>query len=161
MIVVSNSSPLMNLAAIDHLDLLRQLYGTVSIPQAVFDEITVAGAGLPGCDEVQALPWIDTRQVADRVLIASLRSELDEGEAEALALAIELRADLVLLDERLARAVATRVGLRHMGLLGCILEGKRASHIPAVRPLLDALVTLAGFWFSAQLYAHILQTAGE
>ena len=83
-----------------------QLYGTVLIPQAVFREITLAGVGRPGSIDVQTLPWIVTEGVTDLPFIASLRQELNEGESEAIALAIQEDAGLLLLDERQGRGVA-------------------------------------------------------
>ena len=161
MIVVSNTSPIVNLAAVGQLDLLQQLYEKLSIPQAVYREITVVGAGQPGAMEVQTLEWIGSRRVTDRVLVTVLQTELDEGEAEAIALAIELRADLLLLDERKGRMVASRLGLRFIGILGVLIEAKQRGCIPAVKPVLDDLVARAGFWVSRQLYTRVLEVAGE
>ena len=161
MIVVSNTSPIVNLAVVGQLDLLRQLYDKVIIPQSVRDEIVIAGEGQPGATEVSSLEWIETRQVTDRPLLASLRLELDEGEAEAITLAIEMRANLLLLDERKGRAIAARLGLQFVGLLGVLLEAKHAGLIPAVKPLVDDLVTKAGFWIGQELYEHVLQAVGE
>src|SRR5919109_178777 len=161
MIVVSNASPIMNLACVGHLELLQQLYGSVIIPGAVYREITVSGAGEAGAAEVQALEWIQVREVADRALATSLQIELDEGEAEAVALAVELKADLLLVDERRGRAVAARLGLTVMGLLGVLVEAKHQGYLPAIKPVLDALLVQAGFWVSQQLYSYVLQVAGE
>jgi len=86
---------------------------------------------------------------------------LDRGEAESIALAAELRADLVLLDERRARRIASRLGLRYVGLVGILIEAKRRSKLPAVKPVLDALITQAGFWVSTDLYARVVEAAGE
>lgn len=124
MIVVSNTSPIINLAAIGQLDLLQQLYQKLTIPQAVYYEISIVGAGQPGATEVQRLNWIESRQVANRALVTALQTELDEGEAEAIALAIEIGANLLLLDERRGRAVAARLGLQFIGLLGLLIEAK-------------------------------------
>lgn len=96
MIVVSNTSPIINLACIGQLDLLRQIYGQITIPDAVFTEITVNGIGQPGAEEVPRLPWMILRPVIQRPLVNVLRLELDAGEAEALACALELPADLIL-----------------------------------------------------------------
>jgi uncharacterized protein len=159
-IVVSNTSPITNLAAIGQLDLLRQLYEKVLIPQAVYDELTVGGSQ-PGATEVQTLEWIETRQVTDRALVTALQMELDDGEAEAIALARELAADLLLLDERRGRTVAARLNLRFVGLLGVLIEAKQKGGIPAVKPVLDNLIAKAGFWVSQQLYARVLQAVGE
>ena len=110
MIVVSNTSPITNLAAIGQLDMLQQLYAKVLIPQAVYGELTFGGVIQPGGREAQTLPWIETKQVTDRVLVTALQMELDPGEAEAIALAVEVKADLLLLDERRGRVVASPAG---------------------------------------------------
>ena len=107
MIVVSDASPLLNLAIIGQLDLLRQLYDEVVIPQAVYDEVVVMGSDMPGASEVREAHWILTRQVQNQPLITALRLQLDYGEAEAIALASELNADLLLVDERKARLTST------------------------------------------------------
>lgn len=161
MIVASNTSPVTNLAAVGQLDLLRQLYTQVLIPQAVYKELTFGGGIQPGGQEAQTLPWIETRHVVDRVLVTALQTELDPGEAEAIALAIEVKADLLLLDERRGRLTASRLGLRVVGLLGVLSEAKQQGHLSAVKPILEALVTKAGFWVSPRLYARVLQAAGE
>lgn len=161
MIVVSDTSPLMNLAAIGQLGLLEQLLGKVLIPEAVLQELSIMGLEQFGTKEIQKLPWIETRSVTNRTLVDSLLLELAKGEAEAIALATEMRADLLLLDERLARRAASRLGLRFTGLLGLLIEAKHRGFIVAVKPVLDALTTKAGFWVSRDLYARALQAAGE
>src|SRR5437879_4545859 len=136
MIVVSNTSPITNLAAVGQLDLLQQLYEKVLIPPAVYGELTGSSGGQPGAVEVQTLEWIETKPVADRGLVTALQMELDEGEAEALALAKEL-AGLLLLDERRGRVVASRLRLRFIGLLGVLIEAKQRSCLPAIKPILE------------------------
>ena len=161
MIVVSNTSPITNLVAVGQLDLLRQLYEKVFIPPAVSGELTRGDTRQSGATKIQMPAWIETRTVTNRALVVALQMELDEGEAEAIALARELAADLLLLDERRERAVASHLGLRFIGLLGVLIEAKQRGYLPAVRPVLDDLMTKAGFWVSQQLYARVLQAAGE
>jgi predicted nucleic acid-binding protein len=160
-IVVSNTSPITNLAAVGQLDLLRQLYEKVLIPQAVYEELTGSFSRQSGVLELQTLKWIETRPVADRVRVTALQMELDEGEAEAIALAKELAADLLLLDERRGRAVASRLGLRFIGLLGVLIEAKQRGSLAVIKPVLDDLMAKAGFWVSQQLYTRVLQAARE
>jgi hypothetical protein len=161
MIVVTNTSPIINLAAVGQLGLLRQLYGQIVIPQAVYAEIVGRGAGQPGADEVAASDWIRTRQVVNRTAVAALQLELDDGEAEAIALAVEASADLLLMDEALGRAIAARFGLRFIGLLGCLVKAKNKELVSAVRPIVDDLIEKASFWIGRPLYERVLQAAGE
>jgi predicted nucleic acid-binding protein len=160
-IVISNTSPITNLAAVDQLAILQQLYKTVLISDAVYTELTTGDGAQPGGTEVQTLPWIATKPVTNRALVSALQMELDPGEAEAIALAVELKADLLLLDERRGRTVATRLGLRFVGVLGVLIEAKRKGCLAAVKPILEDLVMKAGFWVSPQLYTRVLDAAGE
>jgi len=160
-IVVSNTSPIINLATVGQLELLQRLYGKVIIPEAVYYEIAIVGDGQPGAAQVQAFDWIETRQVTNRALVALLQLEVDKGEAEAIILADELGADLLLLDERRGRAVASRLELKFVGLLGVLIEAKRKGLVVAVRPILDDLISKSGFWVSRELYDRVMQAAGE
>ena len=159
MIVVSDTSPITNLAAIGHLDLLRQIYGQIIIPDAVFQELTSAGGQHPGA-VIQQLHWVETRAVSNSLLVTALGVELDEGEAEAIALAQELSADVLLIDEHLGRAAATRLGVRIIGLLGVLIEAKHRGLIQEIKAPVDALMKL-GFRVKQDLYQRVLQAAGE
>ncbi len=161
MIVISNTSPIINLAAIGRLDLLNSLYGKLIIPQAVFLEITNVDETKAGAKEVKNADWIESRIPTNHALVATLKSELDEGEAEAISLADELKADLLLLDERLGRTVARRLGIRFIGLLGVLVKAKDKGLILAVKPLLDDLILKAGFWIKTDLYDRVLLEVGE
>jgi uncharacterized protein len=103
MIVVSDTSPISNLAAIGQLDLLRQLYGAVTIPTEVYRELLKAGETDPGAIAVQTLDWIQIYSVSNLGLLQTLQGCLDIGEAEAITLAVELKADRLLIDERRGR----------------------------------------------------------
>jgi Predicted nucleic acid-binding protein, contains PIN domain len=161
LIVVSDTSPINNLAAINQLHLLHQLYGTVLIPEAVFRELTDPNFPVAGATEVQTFDWLQTLTVSDRTLVEALSNELDIGEAEAIALAVEIQANQVLIDERRGRLVATRLNLRYIGILGILVEAKSQGLIAEVKPLLDALVNEAGFWVAEPLYNSVLQLVDE
>ena len=95
MIIVSDTSPLMNLAVVGHLQLLHQLYATVLIPEAVWNELSTLSSQHPEVATVQTLTWLELRQpVTSQAVVNALRAELDIGEAEAIALAVEKQADL-------------------------------------------------------------------
>ena len=161
MIIVSDTSPINNLAAINHLHLLNQLYGTVFIPEAVYRELTDPSFPVAGATEVQTFDWIQTRAVSDRTLVEALSNELDIGEAEAIALAVEIQADQVLIDERRGRLVANRLNLRYTGILGILVEAKSQGLIAEVKPLLDTLSNEAGFWVAESLYVRVLRLVNE
>ena len=161
MIVVSDTSPINNLAATNQLHLLRQLYEIVLIPEAVYRELTNPSFSVAGATEVQTFDWIQTRGVNDRTIVEALSNELDIGEAEAIALAVEIQADRVLIDERRGRLVAAKLNLRYTGILGILVEAKSQGLITEVKPLLDALLNQAGFWIAEPLYHRVLQLVNE
>jgi hypothetical protein len=163
-IVVSDTSPITNLAAIAQLDLLQQLYTSLIIPTAVYNEMVEVDKVVPGAVEVQTLSWIQTQAVADAQRVTDLQTSqenIDLGEAEAIILAVELKADLLLMDERRGRALATSYGLSVTGLLGVLLQAKRNGLISTVKPLMDQLIEQVDFRVSSQLYTTILQSASE
>ena len=159
--IVSNASPLINLARIGKLDLLRELYGNLLIPEAVWHEVVVDGAGQPGADEVKGAVWIERRTIKNKQLVQSLLQELDTGEAEAITLALEAEADWLLMDEHLGRETARHLKLCCIGLAGVLIAAKQKGLIPAIKPCLDALRDLAGFRIKDSLYTRILKDENE
>ncbi|NEP14963.1 MAG: DUF3368 domain-containing protein [Symploca sp. SIO2C1] len=153
MIIVSNTSPIFYLSTIGQLDLLRKLYNEIFIPTAVFNEITNVGNTDASATIVPTLSWIQTKSATDRALVHRLRDELDPGEAEVIALAIEYNADRLIIDERLGRLVALRLGLEVTGVLGILIAAKRNNLIQEVKPLLNNLIKQVGFWVDEQLYS--------
>ena len=152
MLVVSDTSPLTALLKIGRAGLLRQLFTEVLIPPAVEAELLRSHPLLPA--------WLEVRSphhIPDRVTAA----RLDLGETQALALALELHADTVLMDERMGRRTARELGLKATGLLGCLVLAKDAGHLDAVSPVVSELQTQAGCWFDDALIAAILRAAGE
>lgn len=161
MIVVSNTSPIMNLAVVEHLSLLEQLYSRIFIPEAVSEELSAIGLEQLGAKAIQSHSWIETRSVSNRSLVDSLLLELDAGEAETIVLAMEMKADLLLLDERRGRKAASRLGLRFIGLLGVLVDAKHKGLIVEVKPVLNDMIAKAGFWVDNHLYTRVLREVGE
>lgn len=161
MIVISDTSVISNLAAIGQLDLLRKLYGKIIIPEAVYNEMAGLSYVVPGAVEVQTVNWIEQKSITRSDLVAKMRNVLDLGEAEAIALAVEIQADLIIIDEKRGRAIAMSYQLNIIGILGVLLQAKDRCLIPSVKPLILELINQANFRVSHQLYAEILHIAGE
>ena len=128
MIVVPDAGPLIYLAGVGRLELLKTLFARVVVPKVVYDEVVVAGAGLLGAAEVAAAAW---SEVEDADVEPSLAVLLDAGEAAAIPLAGRLGATL-LCDDADARAIARQRGLAVVGTLGVLLRAKRAGHVEAI-----------------------------
>jgi predicted nucleic acid-binding protein len=149
--VVSNASPLIALEQVGQLQLLEQLFGTVRIPPAVASEVART-VSLPA--------WIEERALAQPVGPRILGASLGPGESEAISLALETEARLLLLDERPARRLAQALRLPVMGTLGILLAAKRRRLLTALRPCLDGLLQ-HDFRVAPRLYEDVLRAAGE
>jgi predicted nucleic acid-binding protein len=158
MTVVSDTSPVTNLMQIGQLPLLQGVFGVVILPEAVYEELCVIPAQKTIIDQQN---WLFVQKPADEKLVAELKKELDKGEAEAIALALELKAEALIIDELKGRNKAEQVGLRIIGLLGVLLEAKRKGLIPTVKHLMDELVSKAGFKIHPALYQQVLKISGE
>ena len=135
-LVVSDTSPIRALAHLNQLGLLARLFGQVLVPPAVEVELASPPAGLPKVN-VRTLQGVQVRAPQNRQRVLEFMQTLDPGESEALALALEIHADALLIDEAAGRAMAQEVGLRPIGVLGILLRAKQRNLIPELRPLLD------------------------
>lgn len=162
MIVVSDTSALTALFLVQQLELLPNLYGTVIVPTAVMDELLLLETDLKyDLSTVKSATWLSTVSIKDEPLFQKYRRVLDEGESQALVLAKELAADLLLIDEMRGRAVAKAEGIPHTGVLGILLSAKAQGLLTAVQPVMNDLKTFANFYISEQLYKRVLDEAGE
>ena len=160
MIVVADSTPLIALARIKRLELLKSIYKTLLIPSAVHHEVVVQGGGRPGAEEVLNAPWIETRAPRSPAQIHLLLDSLGAGERETIILAQELSADLVIMDEVAGRRELERRAFTGVGTIGVLQQAKLQGIISAVKPELDALIS-HGFHISQRVYETILSQVGE
>ncbi|MBL7164416.1 MAG: DUF3368 domain-containing protein [Anaerolineales bacterium] len=161
--VISDSSTLIHLTAIGKLDLLREFYDNIILPTAVWQEVVIEGEKRSGAVEVQQAHdsgWIEILEPSDQTLLRLLKQELHKGEAEAIALALELGADLVLLDETEARKVAELYQLQKTGVVGLLIRAKLQGNITSLRQELDHLQE-GSFWINDKLYRRALKSVGE
>jgi predicted nucleic acid-binding protein len=161
MIIVSNTSPISNLAKIDHLFLLQEIYSEVIIPQALYDELTDIRAGEKVNNAIKNANFIKNKPVINYQLVKDLQRNLDRGESEAIVLAIELNANKLLIDERLGRQEAIKLGLSLTGVLSILLIAKKRGLINNVKSLMDKLISHTAFRIGDQLYYTILIEANE
>jgi uncharacterized protein len=132
---VSNTSPISNLAIIGHLDLLRLQFSEVWIPQGVAEELGANpnSLALSSIREALHAGWLKTSTTPNPVLLKILLPVLHRGEGEAISLAIEMKAETVIIDEQEGRLIATQAGLSFTGVLGILLRAKRTGTISSVR----------------------------
>lgn len=160
MLVVSDTSCISNLFQIKQLHLLAILFEKIAIPQKVFQEL----AQFHSNDLIPLLASfkIKTYQVSDRTIVENLRRKsIHAGEAEAIALSIELHADILLIDELEGKNLAQQYGLRTIGVLGIILLAKEEKIVTEVKMLFDDLRTKTSFYFSDKLYETLLKKVNE
>lgn len=158
-IVISNTTPIISLALIEHLELLKELYDEIIVPPAVATEVLAAGQTRTGVSDFQNANWFKPIALADPHR-ADLLVDLDRGEAEVIALAQEINADLLILDERLGRRHAQRLELTITGTLGVLLKAKQHKLIPEIKPLIEQLQQ-GGIRLGVPLIAKVLSLANE
>jgi predicted nucleic acid-binding protein len=161
---VSDSSPLIHLAKIEALELISRLYSRTLIPPAVWQEVVEESDGRPGAVEMQravAAGWMVKQAAENKALVIALRQTLDNGEAEAIALATELQPEVVLLDDKLARRMARRLGVPVTGTLGVLLRAKRLGLVVELRSLIMRLQSEGDYYIDPGLVEKALLAAGE
>lgn len=161
MVIVSDTSPISNLAKVGQIRLMQQIYGRILIPRAVHVELLDPGAGATVNTAVQSADWLEVLLVENQELVSNLRTRVNVGEAEAIALAVEVEATRLIIDERLGRQAASTLGIKVTGALGILLVAKHQKLISNVRPTMDNLINQANFRISQQLYADVLEAANE
>lgn len=160
---VSDTSPILGLAIIGHLNLLQEQFGDIYIPQAVLAELKVT-ENFRGASAIQVAldnGWLRSQDIQNKPLAKSLLLELDQGEAEAITLAMDLGFEMIVMDEKIGRERARELGLKTVGVLGVLLTAKLHGRIPSLKTAMTALRNEVGFFISEDLYHQILKQAGE
>ena len=158
--VVSNSSPIIHLAKIGKLSLLREYFNTIMVPESVLKECVAEGKDRKEVEAIKKAEWIRVAEVQDKKLVKLLQSSLDDGESEAIALSLESGADLILLDDSDAREKARIYGLTVTGTLGVLLRAKKDRKISSLKENIIKLRE-SGFWVSDFIEERLLEASGE
>jgi uncharacterized protein len=158
MVIISDTSPITNLIKIGELDLLKKVFETIVLPRIVYEELCVLDNQKTIIEQTE---WLIVKDLKDMTLKQRLLLEVDKGEAEAIALAVELHADYLLIDEQTGRAVAERMGLKITGIIGILIQAKQKGYIQNVKPYLERLINDANFWISTHLLKNVIALLNE
>lgn len=159
--VVSNTTPLSNLLHLGQTQILPKLFGSVSVPTAVRDELEAYFGESASWRECISAGWIAVEPVEDRRLVKQFMMFLHAGEAEAVVLALEKNASLVLIDDRDGRDAAEENALKVCGTIGILIKAKATGLISDISSALDTLRQEHVFWLSDAMYREALRLSGE
>ncbi|MBS3816807.1 MAG: DUF3368 domain-containing protein [Candidatus Thermoplasmatota archaeon] len=154
--VVSNSSPLIHLSKIDLLPILDELFDEIIVPEAVYEECVVQGGDRDDATTIEKTDWIKIKSIEKENLHLkrAFLKDVDEGESEAIVLALQESADLILLDEYDARELARNHDLNITGVIGILLEAKSLGKLENAKNHLENL-SESGFWIDDELYKKV------
>ena len=158
--VIINSTPIIALSSIDKLDLLKELYGTVIIPNAVKGEIDAKGGSTAKKHLEASSTWIYTRHIENVAQKQTFKTNLHDGEVEVMILGQELNADLLVIDDYMAREYAKYLEFSVVGTVGIILLAKSKELVSEVKPSVDLLIA-NGIYIGRRLYSEIMKIADE
>ena len=154
---VSNTTPIISLSSIGKIEILRDVFQEVIIPQAVYEEIKAKkGYGYHSADS----SFIKVQSIKSKEHELLLSNSLDLGEAETIILAKEITADNVIIDENLGYSVAKDYSLNVVRTLSILLKAKEENLISEVKPLIEEMIS-KGRWYSKRVYYSFLEKAGE
>jgi len=154
--VVANTTPLIALADVGHLDLLQKMYQEILIPPSVLEEIQSE----PAYSLIRHSAWIRILEIEKTETRMAFRSRLHAGEVDAIILALEQKADLVIMDDNAAKKTAKFHGLSVTGTLGVLIRAKEQGYISAVKPVMQRLLD-DGFFISETVRQYVLAACGE
>jgi len=157
-IIVTNTTPLLSLLKIGKLSLLKELYGCIYVPFAVYQEIE-SGKDKDYYADLSKIEWVKIEKIQSKEA-KQYFFDLDDGETEVLILAQEKQADLIVLDEIMGRRYALQMDLNLTGTLGILLKGKQLGYIDKITPLLYELIN-KNSWINPKLMAKVIRMAGE
>jgi uncharacterized protein len=158
-LIISNTSPIFYLHRLGLIDILHELYGTITVPEAVKHELDQGGVTGEDVPRLEEYAWINIVKVRPPQYL-NLVVDLGRGESEVLAIAADHPSALLILDDKLARSIAKMQGFHLTGTAGVLLRAKEKGFIPALRPVMERLVSL-DFRLKLDLLEAILHLAGE
>lgn len=160
MVIVTNSTPIIAFSRINQMELFQAIVGKLLIPTEVANELSEYGKAKRKSLDIDQYKWITIQEIQDRSKVEMLLPSLDKGEAEVIELAIETKADLILIDELTGRKVAESFDLNVIGSVGILIKAKEIGKIQAVKPYIDEMID-KGIRYSERFYKNLLHQIGE
>ena len=158
--VIVNATPLIALCHVNRLSLLRELYGEIVIPKAVYEEISAKEESLCKIEVERSLDWIKIQDISSNTEKQLFKSQLHAGEVEVMLLAMEQSADVVIIDDKNAKKCAKHLGLPVTGTLGVLMKSKQCGYIEELKPILEELLEKK-IYISHELIELCLKQVGE
>ena len=158
--VIVNSTPLIALCHVDQLEVLKSIYGEITIPQAVYKEISAKQDSICKKQVDSALGWIHVENIQNEMAKSMYKTQLHEGEVEVMILAKETEANLVIIDDANAKKHARYLGLTVTGTLGVLIKAKNQGHISELKPMLEEMVA-KNIYLSDKIIQKCLQQVNE
>lgn len=158
--VIVNSTPLIALCHVDSLDILKKLYDEITIPKAVYNEISAKKDSVCKIQVDSSFDWIHVENIQNEMAKEMFKIQLHEGEVEVMILAKETEADVVIIDDMNAKKHAKYLNLPVTGTLGVLMKAKKEGYIEKLKPILDGMVQ-NNIYLSPQLIDRCLQEVGE
>lgn len=163
MIIVSDTTPIISLIKADKLNLLKEIFGEVYIPSAVYHELTCYPATVEKeIIDITNNQFLRVLEVENQLAVYLLREQMNLGavESEAIVLAKTIQADLMLVDEKKARRISKEMGISITGTIGLLLCARNTGYINNIKPILDKMIEQK-FRISERLYNEILELSNE
>ena len=158
--VVVNTTPLIALSHVGLLHLLKQLYGEIIIPEAVYQELAIKKGSVCEKEVNNSLSWIRVKKIENQMAKQMYKTQLHDGEVEVMILAKDIIADIVIIDDAKAKKHAKYLGLPVTGTLGILIKAKQKGYIDKLKPILYQMVQ-NGIYISQGLIEWCLKQVGE
>ncbi len=158
--VVVNTTPLIALSHVGQINLLKELYGEIIIPEAVYEELSVKAESVCKKAVDSSLDWIRVEKIKNLMAREMYKTQLHDGEVEVMILSKEIRADVVIIDDANAKKYAKYLKLPVTGTLGVLIRAKREGYIDRLEPILRQMVE-RGIYISQNLIELCLKQTGE
>lgn len=158
--VIVNTTPLIALCHVGQLNLLKQMYGKIMIPYAVYTELSEKKESICKKQVDASLNWIQVEKIDNQMAKSMFKTQLHDGEVEVMILAKEKNADIVIIDDANAKKYAKYLKLPVTGTLGILIKAKRQGYIGELKPIIQEMIE-KNIYISEELMKLCLEQVNE